>query len=175
MFLTADGDVLTHTLDHQSFSEIFYGYWYWHSGQVIKSQLWVAFFFSLNRFSAFKVSVVNPAGSRRETTQRIYVPINTNLGRGQRSKVTGLRCNDPSTAGHSLYRNVVLSAVWPLCYWPYPPLCCHHMEGVSKNTTLINLFPFPTSNWKFEGRQRVRSYKWRISIICVWKYIATLL
>lgn len=87
----------------------------------------------LNKFSAFRGSAVNPAGSQRETTQRIYVPINKNLGRGQRSKVMGLRCNDPTTAGHSLYRNIVLSAVWPLCSWPYPLLCCHHMERKVKD------------------------------------------
>lgn len=60
-----------------------------------------------------------PAGSWSGTTQ-IGVPINTNLGRGQRSEVTGLRCNDPSTAGHSLYRNVLLTMLWLLCYWPHP-------------------------------------------------------
>lgn len=76
---------------------------------------------------------MNPAGSQRETTQRIYVPINTNLGRGQRSKVMGLRCNDPTTAGHSLYRNIVLSAVWPLWSWPYPPLWCHMGRKVKDN------------------------------------------
>lgn len=45
------------------------------------------------------------------------------LDRGQRSKVTGLKCNDPSTAGHSVLRNVTHSAVWPFCYSPCPPLC----------------------------------------------------
>lgn len=64
----------------------------------------------------------------RSLTTQICVPINTNLGRGQRSEVTGLRCIDPSTAGHSLYRNEPLTMLWPLCSRPHPPLCCHNME-----------------------------------------------
>lgn len=83
------------------------------------------FFFFFCYKHIFFIQSLTWAGFQRDTTQRIYVPINTDLGRGQRSKVMGLRYNDHCTAGDSLYWNVILSAVWPQCYWPSPPLCCH--------------------------------------------------
>lgn len=113
-----------HTENIKSPSEIF-NTWILKLSLADYTTMMGCHFLCINRFIC---SVVNPKGFWRAITQRIYVPINTNFGRGQRSKVTGLRCNDPSTAGNSLYRNVILSAVWPLFYGPSPPPCCHCMR-----------------------------------------------
>lgn len=59
-------------------------------------------FLSQQDFCIHSPGCVNPAGSQGETTQRTYVPINTNLGRGQRLKVMGLMCSDPRTAGQDI-------------------------------------------------------------------------
>lgn len=130
MSLTADNDVLLHIQDGQSFCEIFSGYWYWHSGQVIKS----------HQREVFGHSEPPPAGYQSRATQKVCVPINTNLGRGQRSEVTGQRSNDPSTAGHSLYRSAVLSVTWSLVLLAPPPTELSLLGDRSIRITSISTF-----------------------------------
>lgn len=128
--LTADCHVLLHIEDHQPFSEIFSGCWYWHSGQVIKS----------HQREAFGHSEPPPAGCQSRATQKVCVPINTNLSKGQGSEVTGQRSNDPSTAGHSLYRSAVLSVTWPLVLLAPPPTELSLLGDRSIRITSIRFF-----------------------------------